>query len=163
SLRFSGLHDGVVALPDGAARLHEQRDRRRNEEKDDDCSQCRRRAVPRDKLAKLVERGGWPSQNGLAGHVSANVFSQCRGAGISPLRILVEALQNYCVQLAGDGAGDRAGPARWLLANTAYRLGEWRLVNLVRQSIGQELVKDYAERIDIAADIDAIGGAAGLL
>jgi hypothetical protein len=155
------------ALGAGVQHAHPHAERRHHAEQT--SGECERRLVPRHQLANLVHRAGRPGQDRLIGQVPLHVFGERGGTGVALRRCLLQRLQHDGLQVAlhrrdaGDALGDRAWPARRRFANDPHHLVQHGLVRIVGKLLRQYLIEDHTQRIDVAANIDLVRVAPGLL
>src|SRR5262249_19518050 len=90
------------------------------------------------------EAGG-PGGDRLAAGEAPQVGGEVAGRGVPPGRILVEALQADCFDVAGDAGGEAARGRRVVLDDLAER-GEVAVAPEGRPA-GEQLVEDRAEAV----------------
>ena len=122
--------------------------------------------VAEDQLAKLIERTGGLSLNGLAGHVAGDVLGQGGDALVPQRRLLFEGLGDDGGEIlvdrpgAGPGSRERRRHGR---ANHGDRLEPAHAVDVERGAAGDHLIEDHAQRVDVGAGVYFVGIASDLL
>ena len=111
------------------------------------------RSMPPCELPQLIAGARRPGRDRLVVQVAADVGGQRRRRSVSPRLVLLERLGGDRLEVAAVSAADRAETRGVLLLNRADRLVHaW--AERVRQTPGQQLVQNDAERIHVAARVE---------
>src|SRR5690242_7041843 len=109
--------------------------------------------MPADEFAGLIGRAGGLGQNRLMRQMAADIGGQLRRRSVAAGLILLQRLVDDRLQVVAVLLIYAIQRRRFLFANDPRGLhgASWKLI---RPPAGQQLKKDYAERINVAPRID---------
>jgi hypothetical protein len=168
-----GSHRFVTFAGD-TRRLPGHRDRKSQQQREHRRQRRKRRLVPGHQLAELIQRARWARMDRLVGQVSRHILRHRRRAPIPPLRLFLQSLERYRLDIPiytlclPAVTVARLAPCavqrfRSLLANDANGLRQRDVFEIIREPLGQQLIQNYSQRIDVGAHVNLIGVAADLL
>ena len=147
------------AIPLGDARLAERGREAADQAEDDQGDRRHRSAVASHELPRSVEERVLPREHRPSVEVALHVLGQLVDRAVAPLRLLPQGLEDDGVEVAresasepirvGAGADGGARSRRLFVANDPRDLLRAARVELVGPPLGEELVEEDAEGIDV--------------
>ena len=118
-------------------------------------------AAAHEPTARVIRARPRASGDGLAAEVAADVLGEVGGGGVAAVGILLQRLQHDRLDVQVQRGDDRARRRRVFRRDPLDEVPDVRLDE--RGAAGEHLIEDGAERVDVAARVDAARLAEGLL